>query len=139
MAEVIHRYLGKSSASPPGLSREEQRRKAEKLEADQNFVEEKTRQVVTRRKQNELLLAKARGDVIEKRLVEKQAAFLLVSLRQRILNLPQTYARRILGLTDLDQASKILREMSISILKDIKNLPQQVTDPNWLESLEDGN
>jgi hypothetical protein len=30
-----------------------------------------------------------------------------------------------------------LREMSISILNDIKNLPQQVTDPHWLESLEE--
>jgi hypothetical protein len=29
-----------------------------------------------------------------------------------------------------------LREMSISILNDIKNLPQQVTDPKWLETLE---
>jgi hypothetical protein len=74
--------------------------------------------------------------VIEKRLVEKQAAFLLVSLRQQILNLPQTYARRILNLTDVNEASRILREMSIAVLNDIKNLPQQVTDPNWLETLE---
>jgi hypothetical protein len=31
---------------------------------------------------------------------------------------------------------KILREMSISILNDIMNLPQQVVDPHWLETLE---
>jgi hypothetical protein len=61
---------------------------------------------------------------------------LLVALRQQILNLPQTYARRILGLTDVGQAAKILREMSIAVLNEIKNLPRQVTDPHWLETLE---
>jgi hypothetical protein len=34
--------------------------------------------------------------LIQKDLVEKQAAFLLVSLRQKILMTPQSYARRIL-------------------------------------------
>jgi hypothetical protein len=52
------------------------------------------------------------------------------------LNIPQTYARRILGLTEASQAAKILKEMSIAVLNDIMNLPQQVTDPNWLETLE---
>jgi hypothetical protein len=35
--------------------------------------------------------------VIEKRLVEKQAALLLVALRQRILQIPHSYARQARG------------------------------------------
>jgi hypothetical protein len=48
-----------------------------------------------------------------------------------------SHARKFLGLTDAAQASKILRELAISILNEIKDLPTKVTDPNWLESLED--
>jgi hypothetical protein len=136
MAEVIHRYVGKGGKLPPGPSKEELRRKAEKAEADRIFVEEKTRQVAVRRLETEMRVAERRGELIEKRLVERQAAYLLVALRQRILTIPQAYARRILGLTDAAQASKILKEMSIAVLNDIMNLPQQVTDPNWLETLE---
>ena len=57
-------------------------------------------------------------------------------MRQRILQIPHSYARQLLGITDVKVMSGKLREMSISILNDIKNLPQQVTDPNWLDTLE---
>jgi hypothetical protein len=63
----------------------------------------------------EMQLAERRGELIEKRLVESQAAYLLVALRQKILNIPQAYARRILGLTEASQASRILKEMSIAV------------------------
>jgi hypothetical protein len=91
--------------------------------------------VAAKRKMDELLLAKAREELIIKTLVEKQAAYLLVSLRQRILSLPSTYARRFVGLADAKQASSLLREMALAILNDIKDLPEQVTDPNWLDEL----
>jgi hypothetical protein len=32
--------------------------------------------------------------------------------------------------------SNKLREMTISVLNDVKNLPQQVTDPHWLERFQ---
>jgi hypothetical protein len=76
------------------------------------------------------------GELIEKSLVEQQAAYLLVALRQRILSVPHTYARRILGLADAAQASKVLKEMALSLLNEIKDLPAKVTDPNWLDTLE---
>jgi hypothetical protein len=86
--------------------------------------------------QSELLLAKARDEVIEKNLVTKQAAVLLIALRQQILNLPQSFTRRFVGLTDVNQASTILREMSIGVLESIKDLPSKITNPHWLEELE---
>ena len=69
-------------------------------------------------------------------MVEKQAAYLLVALRQKILNLPQTYARRMVGLKDAAQASKMLREMAISVLNEIKDLPSKVVDRDWLEKMK---
>jgi hypothetical protein len=78
--------------------------------------------------QAQMLLAKARSELILKALVERQAAFLLIQMRQKILNFPSTYARRILGLTDVNQASAILREMAISVLNELKDLPQVAID-----------
>jgi hypothetical protein len=76
---------------------------------------------------NQMALARQRGELIEKRLVERQAAFLLVAMRQKILNLPQAYARRMVGLKDASQAKEMLREMAISVLNEIRDLPKQVT------------
>jgi hypothetical protein len=77
-----------------------------------------------------MTLAHARGELVEKRLVERQAAFLLVAMRQKILNLPTTYCRRMVGLKDAAEASRALKEMAISILNEIKDLPSKVIDPN---------
>jgi hypothetical protein len=89
----------------------------------------------------EMQLAERRGELIEKRLVERQAAYLLVALRQAILHTLQTYCRRILGLKDAAEASRVLREMAVSVLNEIKDLPDKVVDPNWLSTIngdEDG-
>ena len=79
------------------------------------------------------MLAERRGELIEKRLVDRQAAYLLVALRQATLNVPQTWCRRLMGLNDAAQVSRILREMALSILGEIKDLPAKVTNPDWLD------
>ena len=86
---------------------------------------------------SEMLLARARNELIEKRLVERQATYLFIAMRQKILNLPTTYARRLVGLTDVHEISGILKGAAHLILNEIKDLPSKVTDPRWLESLED--
>ncbi len=85
----------------------------------------------------ELLAAKAREELIQKTLVEKQAAYLLIAMRQKILNLPQTYARRLVGLNDVREDMKVLEGAAHSILNELKDLPGTVTDPHWPESLEE--
>jgi hypothetical protein len=52
------------------------------------------------------------------------------------VNLPTTYARRMVGLKDANAAKKMLQEIAISVLNDIKDLPGKVTDPNRLQTLE---
>ena len=101
-------------------------------------MEIRNRQMRTKALTAEMQLAERRGELIAKSLVEKQAAYLLVALRQKILNLPQTYARRMVGFKDTAQASKMLREMAISVLNEIKDLPSKVVDRNWLDKVEEG-
>jgi hypothetical protein len=91
---------------PSGPSKDEQRRKAEKAEADRDFVAEKNLQTLRRRQLTEVKRAKRRGELIQKTLVQKQAAYLLVALRQAILNLPAGWARRMVSLPDANAASK---------------------------------
>ena len=81
-------------------------------------------------------LAECHGELIEKRLVEQQAAFLFIAFRQKVLALPHTYARKMVGLPDTQQASKVLKEMAVSLLNELKDLPEKVVDPNWLDTLE---
>jgi hypothetical protein len=104
--------------------------------ATEAFTFERTKAVITRRKQDEMLLAQARQELVLKSLVESQATFLLAAMEQTIMDLRLTYARRILNLTDVVEAHKILKNLSISLLNELRDLPQKVTDPNWLEKLE---
>ena len=111
--------------------------KEELPELSREYLEIRNAQMRTKHLTAEMQLAERRGELIEKRLVERQAAYLLVALRQAILNTPQTYCRRILGLEDAAEASRILREMAVSVLNEIKDLPSKAVNPNWLEELED--
>src|SRR5262245_1820971 len=126
MAEVIHRYVGKSGKLPPPL-KEEQAAKEHRQKLDAAFVAEKTAQVRIRKMQTEIAVVKARSELIQKDLVGKQAAYLLIALRQKIWNLSPTYARRLLGITDNNVVKRQLREICLSLLNEIRNVPQQVT------------
>ena len=85
----------------------------------------------------EMQLAERRGELIEKSLVERQAAYLLVALRQAILKIPQTWCRRMMGINDAAQVSRILREMAISILRRDQRPSAKVTNPDWLNEIEE--
>ena len=103
----------------------------------ENFTAERTKAVIARRKQDEMLAAKARQELILKTLVEKQAAYLEAAMHEKIMGLPLTYARRILGLTDAVEAHRILKELSVCLLNELRDLPAKAVDPHWLEKLEE--
>jgi hypothetical protein len=122
MGEIIHRH---------------QYEKSKSKHAD-DLARERAANTRAIRLRNEMLLAKARGELIEKALVEKQAAWLFIAMRQRMLSVPQSYTRRLLGITDAHEMNTKLREMALSLLAELKDLPLKVTDPHWLEKLENG-
>ena len=76
-----------------------------------------------------MVLAERRGELIEKRLVEQQAAYLLVALRQKIMQVPQAHARRILGLSDYGKGREVLKAIMTGLLSELQDLPEKVTDP----------
>jgi hypothetical protein len=136
MAEVIHRYVGRGDKVPKPTP-DEQKERADRRKADAELTAERSRSVRAKRLQSELILAKARGELIPKTVVQNQASFLLVALRSRITQLPGTYARRILGLSDVEKARAILREAAHGILNDLQDFPKKMADPDFLRKLEE--
>ena len=83
-----------------------------------------------------MAIAEKRGELIEKKLVERQAAYLMIAFRQAMMNLGVTWARRFLGLSDVREAKRLIDEMARSTLTGLAGSPEKVTDPNWLEAVE---
>ena len=98
------------------------------------YLIRRNRAIDLKNKENELTLAEKRGELIERRLVVKQASYLLTNIRQKLLNL-SSHAHKFIGLTDLNQSKAILREIGLHVLEEVKDLPN-VVNPSWLETLE---
>jgi hypothetical protein len=100
----------------------------------ERYLQLRNRQMSHKAMEAELNLAVRRGQLISKDLAVKQASFLMIVLRQRLLNL-SSHTHKLVGL-DANAMRKALREIAISTLNEIKNLPSAVSDPKWLETLE---
>jgi hypothetical protein len=81
----------------------------------------------TKRLEREMEIAVRRGELIEKAVVGRQAAFLLVAMRQRCMSAPSAWSRRLLGINDARVMTEKLRDMMTSVLEEIADLPQKVT------------
>ena len=62
-------------------------------------------------------IAVPRGELIEKAVVERQAAFLLTAMRQRCMSAPSAWSRRLLGINDARVMTEHLRDMMASVSK----------------------
>jgi hypothetical protein len=136
MARHPHLGIGGSKPRLPGSKTNGQPASKEEISRlSREYLEIRNEHQRVKMLSAQMTLAQERGQLIEKRLVEQQAAYLLVALRQRILAVPHAYARRILGLKDVTEAIVILRQAMVELLNEIKDLPDKVTNPRWLDEL----
>ena len=126
-----HPTLGVKNAKPRLSSKPGSRIGA----LSEEYLEIRNQQMRAKAFLAEMAAAVRRGELVEKKLVTAQAQYLFVAMRQKILNLPQTYARRLVGLNNREIA-QVLQEAAHSMLNEIKDLPSKVTDPNWLDTLD---
>jgi hypothetical protein len=126
-----HPTLGVKNAKPRLSSRPDQ--KIGKL--SEEYLRHRNDQMRTKNLAAQMLLAERRGELIERRLVERQAAFLLLSLRQRVLAVPDRLARQLVGITDVKKAKAILKEAMLALLTELADLPSKVTNPRWLDEV----
>ena len=135
MAEVLHRYIGRGDKVPAPTPAERKERAAER-KADAELVKERSEGLRVRRMSAQLLLAKARQELIPKAMARQQAGFLLVGLQRKILAIPQSYARKLLDISDYETMAAKLKEMSILILREIEDLPSAI-EPGWRGNLDE--
>jgi phage terminase Nu1 subunit (DNA packaging protein) len=126
-----HPTLGVKNAKPRLSSRPGP--KIGKL--SEEYLTVRNRQMNTKALTAEMILAQRRGELIEKSLVTKQAAFLLLSLRQRILAVPDRLARQLVNIADVNNVRTILKQAMLTLLTELADLPSKVTNPRWLDEV----
>jgi hypothetical protein len=82
-----------------------------------------------------MLQARARGELIEKRLVQTQAAFLLVAMRQRALALPQALCGRLAATADPLEVKSALDQAMRELLGEMQELPSRIDAAAWARFL----
>ena len=117
------------------LSREE----AQKL--DREYRIHRNQALQLRNQREGMLLAKSRNELIEKKLVMLQAAYLLTAFRSRVLAERSSLARRLVdGGFVAEQRRTEVQEMVkhdlYAMLKDLASLPSQISDPNWVQKID---
>lgn len=105
-------------------------------EYSREYLLQRNEQMKAKNQTAQMLLAKARNELILKDLVTRQASYLLVSLRQKILGVPDNLCRKLVNIPDPAKAKAILRESMLTLLGELQDLPAKVVDPHWLKSLE---
>ena len=120
----------------PKISPQERKKQAEEHAANAELTRERAEAIRTRRMQSQLSLALARRELIPKSLVQNQAGFVFAGLRAKILAIPQSYSRRLTGIADYETMASELKKMSHSILNELQDFPEKITNPDWLRTLE---
>jgi hypothetical protein len=85
-----------------------------------------------------MLLAKAREELIEKKLATNQVSYLVTVMRQKILSIPTKFENHFGARTDLETRGwvRCLDEMVREVLLELARLPECV-EPDWLKRLEE--
>ena len=88
--------------------------------------------------------AKVRGELIDKKRAFDSLSYVLVCYRQKALLAHRAIARRLVRLGFIDAAKEhgtamVLDEEIRLLLVELANMPDKVTDPNWLKTLEKEN
>ena len=112
-----------------------QKQKRRSLSAQ--IAEERLASQIAKRRQQEMLLAKARGELVLKELVQQQAAYLLITLRQEILAAPGAWAPKLTGMKTVEQMAEALRGLTRDWLERVADMPTRVSDPDWLTRLSE--
>jgi len=105
-------------------------------ELSRQYLLERNVAMHTKNLRSQMELALQREQLIEKSLVNRQAAFLFVAMRQKVLSVPRTLARRCAN-RSAAELLPLLTDAMHEVLREIKDLPKVGIDPNW-ESEEEG-
>jgi hypothetical protein len=87
--------------------------------------------------ETEIRNLRSKRELIPKTLVQKQAAFLVLSLRARLLAIPAQHADELLGISNRHEMTRRLDSIIRSTLETLAEMPLKVTDEHWMQKLDD--
>jgi hypothetical protein len=122
MAEVNHRYIGRIPSD------EEQKRQTKRDRLDAQWKQARIDAEHARQKVHAAKLLEMKGELISKRHVQKQAAFLVLSMRARLLAIPAQHACDLLNVSDEREMTFRLDAIVRDALETLADLPLKVTD-----------
>ena len=100
------------------------------------YLKERNRAMRLKRMREEMLLAEARGRLIEKELVERQLVYLMVSMRQKLLAIPGKLYSRLGEERFPRETARECEKFMHEVLIELSKLPE-CAEPDWLEKLEE--
>ena len=96
-------------------------------------------QVIARRRETEIRVAARSRELIPRDLVQKQAAFLVLSLNARLLAFPGEHARELLNISDEREMAMRLDTIVRSMIETLAEMPERVTDEHWMKKVSTSN
>ena len=112
--------------------------KQESHALDREYRVQRNLALQLKNRREQMLSAKARGELVEKRLVQLQASFLLTAMSRRAMALPAAYCDRLAAAGDSLEAKAILDESMRGLLREVQDLPNCVNAAEWEKFLEEG-
>jgi hypothetical protein len=102
------------------------------------YLKERNKAMRLKRMREEMLLAKERGQLIERELVIKQLSYLVIAIRQRLLSLPLNIGNRFgdrqVPIREVvEYAKRLINETLVELSK----LPDCVDPAEWKKFLEE--
>jgi hypothetical protein len=119
------RYFGKGD-EPPKRSKEQQEREAN--EAKLSAARAREREAIATLREADVL--QKRSELISRDEAQRQAGFLLVAIKQRLLALPARLSRE-LDVPDRRAAKRIIDERIRECLVELSELPNTVTQTQY--------
>ena len=111
--------------------------KEESHALDAEYRRQRNLALQLKNRREQMLSAKARGELIEKRLVQLQASFLLTAMRRTALALPQALCDRLANIADPLEVKAILDEGMRGLLTEVQDLPNRIDAGEWERFLAD--
>ena len=135
MSVTYHKYLGKTEMPPPDATKARRNGQSPKEKLDSAWRKERIAHERSKRALSDAKLARAKGELIARSLVIKQASYLVICLRERLLAVPAIIGR-LAGLSERELELSVSAELRM-VLDEFADFPQKVVDPKWMARLSE--
>ena len=137
MSVTYHKYLRQGEELPPEATKARGNGSLAKERLDRAWRQERIAHERSKRALADTRLARSKRELIPRELALKQAAFLVLSLRARLLAIPEQHAGELTAIADERVMAGRLDAILRTALDELVGMPEKVTDEHWLEKLDE--